>query len=74
MPESGGTVHHVEGYVKTIVFVYLPIKRAIRTRIVYYSGVVNAEMFAFLVLNVMTDDFSSGCFCKWNDLPSKSII
>ena len=40
MPQGGGVVLNVEGYVKTIVFVYLPIKRAVRTRIVYDCGVI----------------------------------
>ena len=40
MPQGGGVVLHVEGYVKTFVFVYLPTKSAVRTRIVYNSGVI----------------------------------
>ena len=43
VPEGGGTVNHVEGDVKTIVFVYLSIKYAVRTRVVYYGGVIQGN-------------------------------
>ena len=51
MPESGGVVRHVEGYVKTIVFVYLPTKRAVRTRIVYDRGVSYCYSKEILFIN-----------------------
>ena len=52
MPQGGGVVLHVEGYVKTVVEVHIPAKPATRTRVISYSGVVKITVkFIYAILD-----------------------